>query len=479
MKPAPFFCLLATLVAHIARAAIDERGFPPSKIVTKDVAVIGGGASGTFAAVRLREDLNTSIVLVESQNRLGGHVETYTVPQTNTTIEFGVQSYMAYGPAPSFFNRFGVATTSFAGRRLTTINVNIETGKPLTGYTPPSANATNEAFKAWQKFVDKYESLVEPGYWNFPPADAIPPEFLIPFGEFAVKNGIEAAAPRIMAISDVGAGGLKEVLTLHVVQAFGAPITRGVLDNTLFVPVGSNSLIYQRAYSLLKDDVYLGSSIKEAERTPSGVRLVLKTKDGEVLVKAKQVLWTPYPSQGKNLRNFDEDKKETQVLGSWEPSWSFVGILHIPCIPENYSIAYVSPAAVPSNHLNVRDYNFTLRFDSTGPSGLGLFRALFSTNYSITVDEAKATIAQNVQKVVAAGTLNYTGECKVEYKAFADHTGVIWPPTKEALQEGFVQTLNGLQGYRSTWWTGRSWTGYYTSNVWTFTDTVLERMLKA
>ncbi|KAF2191713.1 FAD/NAD(P)-binding domain-containing protein [Zopfia rhizophila CBS 207.26] len=478
MPRAPFLFFLLSLAFNVTRAVIDESNFPSSNIITRDVAIIGGGASGTYAAVRLREDLNTSIVVIEPQNRLGGHVETYTIPGTNTTIEFGVQSYIRYGPAPSFFERFGVDTITFASRRLTTINVDIETGKALAGYTPPPSNATTEAFKTWLQFVEKYEPFMEPGYWNFPPPDAIPADFLIPFGEFAKKQNIEAAVPRIAAISDVGAGGLKDALTLYVIQAFGAPITRGLLENSLFVPVGSNSLLYQRAYDLLKKDVYLESSIKEVERNPSGVRIIIKNKDGAVLIKAKRVLWTPYPSHEKNLENFDEDEKEIQVFGPWIPSWSFVGILSIPCIPENYSIAYLSPAAVPSNYLAIRDYPYTLRFDSTGPSGLGLFRALFSTNYSITHLEAKETITQNIQKLVTAGTLNYTGDCEVEYKAFVDHIGVIWPQGKEELENGFVQKLYGLQGYRSTWWSGRSWGGYYTSNVWSFTDTVLERMLK-
>ena len=44
--------------------------FAPEDVITKDVAIVGGGGSGTYAAVRLREDLNQSIVLVEAQDHL-------------------------------------------------------------------------------------------------------------------------------------------------------------------------------------------------------------------------------------------------------------------------------------------------------------------------------------------------------------------------------------------------------------------------
>jgi len=117
--------------------------------------------------------------------------------------------------------------------------------------------------------------------------------------------------------------------------------------------------------------------------------------------------------------------------------------------------------------------------DSTGPIGLGLFRLLFSSNYSVTVDEAKGIITRDIDKVIAGGALNHTEGCEVEYKDFGDHTGVMWPQGEKILKDGFVQKLYSLQGYRSTWWIGRSWAGYYSSSVWAFADTVLERMLKA
>lgn len=50
--------------------AIDESSFAPADIIERDVAIIGGGASGTYAAVRLREDHNVSIVVVEKEDHL-------------------------------------------------------------------------------------------------------------------------------------------------------------------------------------------------------------------------------------------------------------------------------------------------------------------------------------------------------------------------------------------------------------------------
>ena len=41
-----------------------------SRVLFKDVAIIGGGASGSHAAIRLKEDYGKSIVVIEAQSRL-------------------------------------------------------------------------------------------------------------------------------------------------------------------------------------------------------------------------------------------------------------------------------------------------------------------------------------------------------------------------------------------------------------------------
>jgi hypothetical protein len=444
-------------------------------VVEKDVAIVGGGAAGTYAAVRLSQELNASIVLIEQQSRLGGHVETYIVPETNTTLEYGVQSYVQYGPTVAFFQRFGVDITTFTSRRLTSVNVDIETGKILSGYIPPTSNATTEAFRKWLEIVEKYDGLFEPGYWDFPLPDAIPEDLLSPFGEFARRQGIVDAVPRIMAISNVGVGGLEETLTMYVIQSFAGSITKGVLNGTLFQPVGSNSLLYERVYELLKHNVLLESRVVEAQRSDEGIELMVRTQDNEkTLVKAKKVLFTGAPGLA-NLQGFGLDEKEKDVLGKLQSTWSFAGVAKIPCIPENYSISYIPSTVIPSNHLAVRDYSYTLRFDSTGPSGLGLFRVLLASNYSLTHAGAKQLATENVQKLVSTRSVNYTGDCVPEYKAFVDHNSVIWPSDAGDIEDGFVQNLYALQGHRSTWWVGEIWGAHYTSGVWAFVDTVLER----
>lgn len=58
------FAPLALVFAFILIVIADQQ------IIYKDVAILGGGASGSHAAVRLREDFNKSIIIVEKQETL-------------------------------------------------------------------------------------------------------------------------------------------------------------------------------------------------------------------------------------------------------------------------------------------------------------------------------------------------------------------------------------------------------------------------
>lgn len=48
---------------------------PITQTISKDVVVVGGGAAGAYAAVRLREDYGKSIALVERRARLVSNPE--------------------------------------------------------------------------------------------------------------------------------------------------------------------------------------------------------------------------------------------------------------------------------------------------------------------------------------------------------------------------------------------------------------------
>src|SRR5271154_7522325 len=114
---------------------IDERNFTPQDIITRDVCIIGGGATGTYSAVRLSQDMGKSVVVVEKTGRLGGHTETYIDPVTQYPVDYGVLAYHNISVVTDFFARFNVSLTAVSlASPFTTDYVDLGTGKVVPGY---------------------------------------------------------------------------------------------------------------------------------------------------------------------------------------------------------------------------------------------------------------------------------------------------------------------------------------------------------
>lgn len=247
-----------------------------------------------------------------------------------------------------------------------------------------------------------------------------------------------------------------------------------VVNNSLFAPVGSNSLLYQRALDLLKSDILLSSKVESAKRTTEGVELEVKQGDTRYLIKARRILFTAAPTLS-NLSPFGIDQKEQAVFSQFSVNSEYIGIARIPCVPENTTTSFLPEAAAPANQLALKDWPYALRFDSTGPVGLGYFRLVFGANYTVSVSELRSLISKSVKKLNNAGTI--PNSCDLDYKSFSDHTRAHWRLSAAQLKSGFVQDLYSLQGYRGVWYVGYAWSAPYSSTVWAFVDTLLPKLL--
>lgn len=83
--------ILRVLASNEA-SRFDARNFAIKDIMTADVAVIGGGATGTYAAINL-QNLGKNVVLIEKEAKLGGHTSTYQDPITGIYVNYGVQAF--------------------------------------------------------------------------------------------------------------------------------------------------------------------------------------------------------------------------------------------------------------------------------------------------------------------------------------------------------------------------------------------------
>lgn len=221
---------------------MDPAAYGPSSIVRRDVCIIGGGSSGTYAAIGLR-DKGKSVAVIEKQGVLGGSTNTYTDPATGTKVDYGVVVFENRTTVTSYFSRFGIPLTTGSGSYgagLGTYYVDFRTGKNVTGYIPTDPTA---AFAAYGTQLAKYPFINTPG-WNVP--DPVPADLLLPFGDFVKKYQLEAAVPTIND-SAQGFGDLLSIPTLYVLKYFNRVIPVGAQSVFLATLRHDNSELYEKA----------------------------------------------------------------------------------------------------------------------------------------------------------------------------------------------------------------------------------------
>lgn len=133
----------------------------------------------------------------------GGMVNTYVDSTTNTPYDYGVEAFLDIGNATNFFQRFGIELGPLTQAKVTTEYIDFDTGA-LVNITLASLDAQGAALEKFLNIVEPWAEYVQPGYWDLlQPAD-IPADFLIPYGDFITKYGLEDAVPVIYETTGLG-----------------------------------------------------------------------------------------------------------------------------------------------------------------------------------------------------------------------------------------------------------------------------------
>jgi flavin-dependent dehydrogenase len=107
-------CLLMSVAGNV----LDPKNYPAADIIVTDVAIIGGGSSGTYAAINLRK-MGRNVVVVEEKKYLGGHANTYTNHSTGIMVDYGVQAFLNNTVTLNYFSHLGIPVINYPGPNLT------------------------------------------------------------------------------------------------------------------------------------------------------------------------------------------------------------------------------------------------------------------------------------------------------------------------------------------------------------------------
>ena len=264
----------------------------PQITLNVDVCVIGGGAAGTYSAIKSK-DLNKTVVVVEQQDRLGGHTKTYVDPGSNRSVELGVAEYEDTPIVREWFARFKVPLYkyNFTMSGVTSEYVDFQTGQIAT----PKQGDLDGAWDAFQTQVAKYPFL---DYSLDSVPFPVPADLLLPFGQFITKYNLQDAVPYLSLYGE-GWGNFVTLPTLLAIKFFPPSFPNpATLYSGAPGPLASkdNSLIYEKATKELEPNLLLSSTVVSMDRSAADlVKITVETPSGMKLVCAKKLISTIPP----------------------------------------------------------------------------------------------------------------------------------------------------------------------------------------
>lgn len=276
------------LIGWAAAAAVQrDIDISPQNTFDVDVCIIGGGAAGTYAAIKSK-DLKKTVVVVEKQDRLGGHTKTYVDPVSHKAIELGVAEYQDTPIVRDFFARFDVPLYQFnyTNPGITSAYFDFTTGKPAT----PKQGDVVGAWNAFQAQVAKYPSL---DYSLDSVPFPVPADLLLPFGEFITKYKLEDAVPYLSLYGE-GWGNFVTLPTLLAIKYFPPSFFSPAAlysGGGGAIAAKQNSLIYEKATEELGCNVLLSSTVVSMDRSAKDfVKVTVQTPSGKKLIRAKKLI---------------------------------------------------------------------------------------------------------------------------------------------------------------------------------------------
>ena len=436
---------------------LDPAAFNPSSIIQRDVCIIGGGSSGTYGAIRLH-DQGKSIVVVEAQNQMGGHTQTYIDPTTNLTVDYGVLLFNNIQIVKDYFARFNVplkvSTTASPPGEVTSY-VDFKSGEVVAGYVPSDISAALTAYGAQ---VAKYPYL-ETGF-DLP--DLVPSDLLLSTEDFFKKYSLEALVDFAVNFAQ-GSGNLLSKPAIYLMKYIGLGVLENFHSGFLVSSKNDTSELYEKAQAELGQDVLLSSKVIATDRSGEGAKILVQTPDGVKLILTKKMLLS-VPPLLSNLQGFDLDTNETSLFNQFLSNGYWTGLMRNSNMPDNLRLQNTGANTLYNQPVFPGAYGITPTIVS------GLHKITYGSLYNLSDERVKANIVADVDRLTTAGTLDTTSP---EFAVFSSHTPFESTVPSNVIAAGFYRKLYALQGQQHTYYTGAAFHAHDSALLWRFTEGLL------
>ncbi|KAK8054807.1 Beta-cyclopiazonate dehydrogenase [Apiospora rasikravindrae] len=438
--------------------ATDPAGYELRDVYHRDVVIIGGGSSGVYSAMRLR-DHGKTVMVVEKRDTLGGHAEAWVDPVSRTPVDIGVVVFANTSTVTDYFARFNlslVLPTTTATPNSTFVD--FSTGN-VVNFTEPDAAAFSAAVDTYLDHLNEFPALQGSFNMTYP----VHPDLLLSFGDFVAKYNMSSLVPQVFRYNQ-GPAPLLNISMLYLFKYLNSGEISSLKQGFLSVDRYSVTELYRRAAGTLGIDVMFDSTVVEMDRSlPKEVRVAIRTPVGPKLVIAKTVL-TTIPPILDNLVGYDLSAEERSLFSQFFANGYYTGVLN------NTGL---DPAAALVNHAPDRPYGIPdlpgiYAMHSTPlPGDRFVTNAFYGSPDVLPDDDVKADIVATIQRYQTA---NGMFVIEPNWLKFSSHAPFNLMVPNDKIADGFYEWLFALQGQRNTFYNGAAWHTQDSSALWEFTD---------
>ncbi len=425
----------------------------------RDVVIIGGGSSGSYCAVRLQQ-MGKSVALVEKENRLGGHTNTYVDSATGKTFDYGVHGFVNTSEVRDFFGSLNVPLAAAAGLGTA---VTADFRHRSSGPAWPAINGTEEAIELqkYQTQLDKYPDL----FLGYHLPDPVPEDLLMPWGSFLQKYGLkEMAYDGFLQFQ--GSGNYLDQPTLYIMKLFNPMQVRARLQKLKVEnPNGDTQALWDAALSYLGGNAILSAHVTKITRRDNCIEVLLKTGGVTKSIRAKKIIIT-VPPKVPLLPFLDMTPEERGLFSQFNNSYYYNAVVSKTGFPASTSVLNYDR----SGYGGVPRLPGVYFFQSMGVEDY--YALQYSSPYYMTDDAVKADIVASVNNAKVGLSLPESNPAAT-LNAFNDHSPYLLTVPVSAIKSGFYKRLTALQGPRNTYWTGHSWSSGSSSTIWDFNENEL------
>ncbi|KAL4889354.1 hypothetical protein BDV59DRAFT_119015 [Aspergillus ambiguus] len=448
---APFRNLLGGKRGDIGDSKIDSSKYHESDIITRDVCIVGGGAAGTFAAIRLQQH-DKSFVVIEKEARLGGQTMTYMDPRSGMPVEYGVTFFPDLPVVREYFTLLGLPIIP-SHWTLRMEYFDFRTGEPIRmAATPDDREA---ALKAYRAKLEEYPYLQAGLYLPHP----VPEDLLLPFGDFIEKYNLRALLPLFGGMNFLG-DWLRQP-ALYAMKFWNIDFVDGFSQTGFLKPgTSGNSAIYAAAQGKLGANVLLSSHVVRMDRTSDRDYVYVEVRTGVderiQLIRAKKVIFTipPLPAA---FKDFDPSEDEKKVFSRFQHTYCYTAVVKTKGLPTD--MCYLN-RGVGFQHPRLPCV-LTIR-----PSLVEDLRTLhIGSNTPLSEEDVRREIVSSFRGCQLADP---------EIMVLGNHSPYQLTVPVEAIADGFYRSLNALQGSRRSYYVGAAFESHNSRPIWTLVDQLLQ-----